>query len=446
MIRTCPKCGAYYADDSLAFCLDDGAPLITVDPKSEKWSDGERFIKQKEFAQRKQQRRLKWRRVLMTSTSMLVVTMVVCVVAINGLFYLKPQPDESVVAKAVIEATDPARFEKPTRQTISEDYPPTPSPTYPPSPTPSPSTSPSIPATPSPSISPSPSPDPVYKISGRVMVASKPLVGVSMVLDGTTTASTVTNANGDYFFSDLRGGGNYTITPAKAKVSFTPGSRRLDRLSKNEYADFSGVVQPDLLRISGRVMDASQPLGGIKIKLEGSKLTSTTTDANGTYAFTDLRAGGSYTITPVGGTIILTPGNRSFTNLTKDSSADFSGLAQKDLKPPEPCTDAERARNEDALINKYGPTWQRSIESEKLRIIAESKAKNLPGVNPETIEGTASLPPVRFRAVFLKGCTPNLVTAKYEWQVRLVFHGTTKVVAVAKQKSCGKVAGFWICH
>lgn len=275
------------------------------------------------------------------------------------------------------------------------------------------------------------------------MDAGKPLSGVNIMLKGAKTASTTTDANGNYTFSDLRAGGNYTITPARAKTNFTPSNRSIDRLSKDESADFFGLVQPDVYKISGRVMSASQPLGGVKIRLEGSKLTSTTTDANGNYTFSDLRAGGSYTITPVSGKINLTPNSRSFTNLTQDESAHFSGLVQHDPTLTQECTDADKSREKDNLLNRYGAIWQRSIESEKPKIIAES----LPvGVEPKAVEATASLGPIKYEITFLKGCTPRLVTARYEWQVRMNFNRTTKVVAVPKQKTCRKVLGGWLCH
>ena len=178
-------------------------------------------------------------------------------------------------------------------------------------------------------------------------------------------------------------------------------------------------------------------------------LTSTTTDAGGNYHFTNLRAGGNYRITPISGSTNFTPGTRSFTNLAQDMSGHFSGPAQKvqnDSTPTDVCTDAEKARNRDALIDKYSAQWQRSIESEKPRIIAESKARNLSGVNADAIEATATLSPIRFQAVFVKGCTPNMITARYQWHVRLFFKGTIKETAFSKQTTCGKVAGIWFCR
>lgn len=94
MIRTCPKCGDCYADALLAFCLADGTPLVNVEPLSESWREGSRFIEEKEKALKKQKRRLKWRRVFVSAMTMLIAIMVVLVVAVNSFIYLKPGQEE----------------------------------------------------------------------------------------------------------------------------------------------------------------------------------------------------------------------------------------------------------------------------------------------------------------------------------------------------------------
>jgi hypothetical protein len=130
MMRFCPKCGDYYADASLAFCLGDGTPLINVNPLSESWSEeGIRVIEEKENALRKQKRILKWRRVVLTA--MLMATMVVLVVAVNSFIYLQPQPEEAVPAKTLTSTPAPGPTPAPTP---SQTPTPTPSPT--PTPTP----------------------------------------------------------------------------------------------------------------------------------------------------------------------------------------------------------------------------------------------------------------------------------------------------------------------
>jgi hypothetical protein len=138
MIRTCPKCGDYYADDLLAFCLVDGTPLEDVVPLSENWSEGVRVIEEKEQALRKQKRRLKWHRILLRSMTLLIAVMVVCVVVVNGILYLKPRPEEeqaSVQPSPQIVTPAPTMEPiadetiSPTPDTNSQKLSPTPTPT-----------------------------------------------------------------------------------------------------------------------------------------------------------------------------------------------------------------------------------------------------------------------------------------------------------------------------
>lgn len=142
MMQLCPKCGDYYADASLAFCLKDGTPLVEVSPRSESWRKGEQVIEEKENVLRKQKRRLKWRRVFMSVMTMLIATMIVCVVAVNSFIYLKPQPDEVVLVKPLTHASEPAEPSGSTMPSTPGGSAPTPD-------TITPTTTPKISATPS---------------------------------------------------------------------------------------------------------------------------------------------------------------------------------------------------------------------------------------------------------------------------------------------------------
>ena len=108
MMRLCPKCGDYYADSLLAFCLVDGTPLADVSPLSENWNKGVRVIEEKASALKKQQRKLKRRRALLSAMTMLIVAMVVCVLAAHAFIYLNPQQEESVASEPLRPATKPA--------------------------------------------------------------------------------------------------------------------------------------------------------------------------------------------------------------------------------------------------------------------------------------------------------------------------------------------------
>jgi hypothetical protein len=117
MMRLCPKCGDYYTDALLAFCLADGTPLVGVAPQSQNWSEGTRVVEEKWEALRKRKRKLKWRRIWRRAMTMLVATMVMCVVAVNSYIYLqsKPEPTPEAVSKETVSptpATNPVAADK----------------------------------------------------------------------------------------------------------------------------------------------------------------------------------------------------------------------------------------------------------------------------------------------------------------------------------------------
>ena len=98
----------------------------------------------------------------------------------------------------------------------------TPTPTGTPTGTPTPS--PTATATPIPS--PTPTAPPLVSISGTLLYCSNPSPGpvpnVTLTLTGTMSGSTLSDGFGNYTFSSLPSGGNYTVTPSKAALA--PGS------------------------------------------------------------------------------------------------------------------------------------------------------------------------------------------------------------------------------
>jgi hypothetical protein len=147
MIRTCPKCRAYYADALLAFCLADGTPLVNVSPSSENWREGARVIEERSSALQKKTRKMKWRRAFMSAMTAVIATVVVCVVAINGLIYLRPQAEADDPVTPLTQAASPIDPSAPIDPVVS----PTPVVTK---------VKPVTARTPVPSLSPTPTPPP----------------------------------------------------------------------------------------------------------------------------------------------------------------------------------------------------------------------------------------------------------------------------------------------
>jgi hypothetical protein len=151
-MRVCAKCGAFSNDASLGFCFHDGTPMIDVDQTSELFEQGTRFIENVEKVARRQSRRLKWRRLIVTATTVLVTAMVISVIAVNGVIYLKPPAREDVSTQA-----------SPSPLPVAVDSSsPTPGPLITPDPSPSPSVEAGAPvadvsATPRETVTPGPS-------------------------------------------------------------------------------------------------------------------------------------------------------------------------------------------------------------------------------------------------------------------------------------------------
>jgi hypothetical protein len=165
-------------------------------------------------------------------------------------------------------------------------------------------------------------------------------------------------------------------------------------------------------------------------------LTSTTTDADGNYTFGDLRAGGSYTITPrAGGS--FSPASRYFDSLRRDEPADF--LAQSDANE---CSEVDMNRQADGIVRDLADGWERTIKGERDTIIAENVPDGIK--NPEVRLGRIS-----YQIKFLKPCKVFVVTATYAWQVNLPANpaspGSNKSVPKAKKFTCGKLLGVWGC-
>ncbi|MET0752259.1 MAG: M36 family metallopeptidase [Pyrinomonadaceae bacterium] len=76
-------------------------------------------------------------------------------------------------------------------------------------------------------------------ISGTITKNGSPLSGVSVALSGTSSATTTTNASGQYTFGNLTQGGNYLVTPSAAGNTFEPNNRSYTNVQSNvTNADF----------------------------------------------------------------------------------------------------------------------------------------------------------------------------------------------------------------
>jgi plastocyanin len=137
-----------------------------------------------------------------------------------------------------------------------------------------------------------------YNIAGTVTSNSTGLAGVTMTLSGAGSATTTSNAGGNYVFNGLVNG-SYTITPSLSGFTFTPVSSAHAVNGANiTGVNFTATANTNpTFSISGTVTSSGTGLAGVTMTLSGADSATTTTDANGNYVFSGL-VSGSYTVTP----------------------------------------------------------------------------------------------------------------------------------------------------
>ena len=163
---------------------------------------------------------------------------------------------------------------------------------------------------------------PTYSIAGSVSGAV--LSGVTITLSGAGSATTITNANGNYSFSGLANG-SYTVTPSLTGYTFTSASTSVNvsgaNITGTNFVATANTVPT--YSISGAVSGAV--LSGVKITLSVTGSATATTNASGNYSFSNL-VNGSYTVTPSMAGYTFTPASSSATvsgaNIT---GTNFSG-------------------------------------------------------------------------------------------------------------------------
>jgi hypothetical protein len=166
-----------------------------------------------------------------------------------------------------------------------------------------------------------------YSISGQVTLGGGGLSGITVNLSGSSTGSAQTNSSGNFTFTGLPAGGNYTVTPSSSIYTFQPTSLAYNNLSANQTgANFSATRIT--YTISGRVTLNGNGLGGVAINVTGTQTCSVSTDSSGNYSCPGLPAGGNYVVTPSKAGYGFIPVSRSYSNLAgNQTAADFSATA-----------------------------------------------------------------------------------------------------------------------
>jgi hypothetical protein len=88
-------------------------------------------------------------------------------------------------------------------------------------------------------------------ISGTVKDAlGVPVSGVTITLSGSASGTTTTNGLGQYTLGNLTGGGNYTVTPSKGGLQFTPAAQSYTNMTEDnvqpaEQCEWRTSDEPD---------------------------------------------------------------------------------------------------------------------------------------------------------------------------------------------------------
>ena len=134
-------------------------------------------------------------------------------------------------------------------------------------------------------------PVPVGMIDGQVSIEGQGVDGVTVTVS--TGATTTTAGGGRFSFANIDGG-TYTVAisnyPADASFTSTSQSATIATDGQTATVNFSGTYIRTA-SIIGSVTVESTGLSGVTVRISGEADQATQTDANGQYAFTQLRAG-----------------------------------------------------------------------------------------------------------------------------------------------------------
>ncbi len=138
-------------------------------------------------------------------------------------------------------------------------------------------------------------------------------VRVWLYSNGSFNVYATTDANGNYSFSDLQSGVDYTVNPLgyASNEIYTPSRTSFTALSANQTANFVG--KREKLSLRATVVDAAGvAVSGVTITVSGgaSNSSSATTDSMGIATLSDVLSGFSYTVTAKKDNLTIGPAAR----------------------------------------------------------------------------------------------------------------------------------------
>lgn len=356
-MRFCSRCGDFSADPLLAFCPADGTPLAEVDSQGDSWDRATRVIEQKQNALKTQQKKLKWRRVILRA--MLMTTLIVTVAVFN---------------RSISVTVDQARG-KLCIETFND-----------------------------------------LNSDGLHDASEPPLPGLVFEVSGTGPATTLTSNSDDVSCAALLVGAYVVVQQPRSGWTVTTATSQTVSVTAGQAANVSFGSKQELGKLCIRkfddrngngLQDGGEPgLSGSVFKVSGTgNETTLTTEVEGDVC--SLFPVGKYTVaeTARAGWTATTKTTQTVTLTTKQDAKLFFGSTR--AKPDTACSEPEQSRERHIIIKQYANDWTQSIRGNRARIFirnAPADVKNAE-VNPD------------FSFTFSGDCATALVTVTYVSQV-----------------------------
>ena len=150
----------------------------------------------------------------------------------------------------------------------------------------------------------------------------------STFLGGVIVSGQFFNANAQGFAIALDSGGNAYVTGLVLSSTFPTTANSFQPLIRGMADTFISKLTMSHI-ISGHVLDGSNaPVSGVEVVLNnGTSLTQVLTEGDGSYEFSHLREGGTYTVTASKAHFTMTPPSQTFNNLNSDQTLNFTAIA-----------------------------------------------------------------------------------------------------------------------
>lgn len=159
-------------------------------------------------------------------------------------------------------------------------------------------------------------------ISGYLANGGNRVIGATVTLSGDADGVMTTLNLGKYLFV-VNDGGNYTVTPTIANLSFNPANKVFANITSDQVQNFT--ASNNTTTISGTVSSGGVPLSGAVVTCTGGNNPAPiTTDATGSYSFT-VNTGAAYVVRASKANYFVTPVSRTLSNVTTSQfGQDFS--------------------------------------------------------------------------------------------------------------------------